>query len=149
MTIDANIEVSIATPYFNTDVLSNDMTIFTSSNSQHIVFGTTSHALSIMNLFTSNVKINRPLCIGAVQPYYPLGAQFELSDGGSNNQFILYNNSNNKTGLYMNTLHDIARIAGYDWTRAQSVNMTLQDSGSNLGIGLGMSNPIGLVKYNN
>ena len=149
MTIDANIEVSIATPYFNTDVLSNDMAIFTSSNSQHIVFGTTSNALSIMNLFTSNVKINTPLCIGAVQPYFPLGAQLELSDGGSNNQFILYNNSNNKTGLYMNTQHDIARIAGYDWTHAQSVNMTLQDSGSNLGIGLGMSNPIGLVHLRN
>ena len=149
MTIDANIEVSIATPYYNTDVLSNDMVFLTGSNSQHIVFGTTSNALSIMNLFTSNVKINKPLCIGAVQPYFPLGAQLELSDGGSNNQFMLYNNSNNKTGLYMNTQYNVARIAGYDWTNTRSVNMTLQDSGSNLGIGLGMSNPIGLVHLRN
>jgi hypothetical protein len=149
MTIDGNIEITFNTPYFNTDAMSNDMIIYASSNSQHILFGTWSNHLSIMNLCTSNVKINTPAYIGAIQPYSPQGAQLEIADGGSNNQFILYNNSNNKKGLYMNTLYNVARIAGYDWTLNNPINMTLQDAGSNLGIGQGMSNPLGLLHLRN
>ena len=150
MTIDGNIEVAIVTPYYHLDVLSNDFVFFTSSNSQHIIFGTNSNNLSIMNMCTSNVKINNRLYIGCVDPYITQGAQFELSDAGSNNQFILYNNSNNRKGMYINTKYDVARLSAYNWTASNPLHMTLQDSGSNLGIGLGMSNPYALVhmRYN-
>jgi hypothetical protein len=147
--MDANIEISRFNNYFFLDSLSNDMIYYTSSSNQHMLFGTESNELSIINMCACNIKLNRKIYIGAVEPYAPLLAQLEIADANSNNQFVIYENSNNKVGLYMNTSNGEARIGAYDWTINQSLHLLLQQSGSNIGIGHGVSNPRGLVHMRN
>lgn len=147
--MDANIEISRFDNYFFIDSMSNDMIYYTSSSNQHMLFGTESNNLSIMNMSACNIKLNRKIYIGAVQPYAPLLAQLEVADGGSNNQFVIYESSNNKQGLYINTSNVEAKIGAYDWTTNQPMHLLLQQTGSNIGIGAGISNPRGLVHMKN
>jgi hypothetical protein len=143
--MDANIEISRFNNYFFNDALSNDMIYYTSSSNQHMLFGTESNTMSIINMSACNVKVNRKLYIGSVQPYAPLLAQLEISDAGSNNQFVLYEDYNNKQGLYMNTSNGEAKIGAYDWTMTQPLHLLLQQTGCNIGVGMGISNPISLL----
>lgn len=146
---DANIEISRFTNYFFVDSLSNDMIYYTSSSNQHMLFGTESNALSIINMSACNVKINRKLYVGAVQPYATQLAQLEIADANSNLQLVLYTSSNDRKGMYLISSNNEGKISGYDWTNNNPIHITLQSSGSNLGIGHGISNPVGLVHMRN
>lgn len=146
---DANIEISRFANYFFLDSLSNDMIYYTSSSNQHMLFGTESNHLSIINMSACNVKINRKLYIGAVQPYATQLAQLEIADANSNAQIIIYTASNDRKGMYIVSSNNEGKISGYDWTNINPIHITLQSSGSNLGIGHGISNPVGLVHMRN
>lgn len=147
--MDANIEISRFNNYIFTDTLMHDMIYYTSESNQHMLFGTECNHLSILNMCSSNIKINRKTYIGAVEPYAPLFAQLEIADGGSNSQVIMYESSNNKQGMYLNTSNGEAKIGAYDWTTNQPMHLLLQQTGSNVGIGAGISNPCGLVHMKN
>lgn len=143
--MDANIEISRSNSYIFTDTLVHDMVYYTSTSNQHMLFGTESNALSVINMSSCNVKVNRKLFVGAVQPYAPLYAQLEISDGGSNNQVVIYESSNNQQGMYLNSSNAEAKIGAYDWTNNEPIHLLIQQTGSNLGIGAGVSNPISLI----
>lgn len=147
--MDANIEISRFNNYIFTDTLIHDMIYYTSESNQHMLFGTECNELSVINMCSSNMKINKKMYMGAVEPYAPLFAQVEIADGGSNNQVIMYESSNNKQGMYLNSSNGEAKIGAYDWTTDQPLHLLLQQTGSNIGIGAGISNPCGLVHMKN
>jgi hypothetical protein len=115
--------------------------VWNSSNA-HIKFGTN-------NLERMRLLSNGKLTLGSVDPLSQVGGLYEIADGGSNNQFVLYNNSNNRHGMYINTSNAMIRLAGYDWTNTRAVHMMLQDAGCNLSIGQANSAPLSLMHIRN
>ena len=94
----------------------------------HIKFGTG-------NIERMRVSRDGKVYIGAVDSLNSLNSILEISAGGSNNSFMLYNNSNSKYGIWMSTSNYYAQIGAQDWTNNNNLNLIIQPNACNVGIG--------------
>ena len=101
--------------------------IWNKSNA-HLKFGT-------QNIERMRISRDGKLFIGSVDPSNALENQVEISTGGSNNAFVIYNNSNLKYGIWLNTSNTLAQIGAHDWTNNNPINLIIQPNESNVGIG--------------
>ena len=84
--MDGNIEISSSNMYYFVNAYMNDMVMYTSDPSQHMLLGTQSNSVSALDIYADYVRVNRKLnhtcnaCFGSVYEQDPKAAVHVIGD---------------------------------------------------------------------